>query len=66
MNELLQILLTPKFILIYGPVWVFAIIEGIALYLLWKQYLVLEGKYIDAVEKFKDDFLNIVNKFTGK
>jgi len=62
--DLLTMLLDPKFISIVGPLGVIAVVEGYAIYKLFKIYNDLQEKRIDEWKKMNEEYQSLSTEIT--
>lgn len=61
-TNLLAPLLTSKVLIIYGPLWLVAIVEGVALYYLWRRHEELHAKRLDDAQKTIKEYDKLVGE----
>jgi hypothetical protein len=61
MLELLKLLLEPKVLSVIGPLGLIAIVEGVALYKMFKVVLDLQEKRLNEWKTIKDEYVQLSN-----
>lgn len=60
--NLISTLLSPKVLFVYGPLWCIAVVEGLALWYIWKRHEELHAQRLQDITKMKDEYVSLVHQ----